>query len=54
MKAYPEYIEIVQNRGGAVQRIGGRRGNRFEFTTVAYDAVLIENLTRPDRKFEYE
>ena len=48
-------IEIVENTwGGGVQETGGPRGNRFEFTLVEYSAILIENLTHPDRKFEYE
>ena len=48
-------IEIVENMwGGGVQETGGPRGNRFEFTLVEYSAILIENLTHPDRKFEYE
>lgn len=46
-------IEIVyiQSRG---QQTAGPRGNKFEFTLVEYAAILIENLTHPDRKFEYE
>ena len=48
-------IEIVENTwGGGVQETAGPRGNRFEFTLVEYSAILIENLTHPDRKFEYE
>ena len=51
-------IEIISFGGlsgpGGVQQIGGPRGNRFDFTLVEYDAILIENLTHPDRKFEYE
>ncbi|RKU09180.1 hypothetical protein C6503_21820 [Candidatus Poribacteria bacterium] len=47
-------IEILWNRWGAVQETGGPRGNRFEFTLVEYNAILIENLTHPDRKIEYE
>ena len=51
-------IEIVSiggpERPEGFQEIGGPRGNRFEFTLVEYDAILIENLTHPDRKFEYE
>ena len=33
---------------------GGTRGNRFEYTYVVYAGVALENLTHPDRKFEYE
>ena len=48
-------IEIVVNQwGGGVQQTGGPRGNKFDFTLVEYSAILIENLTHPDRKFEYE
>ena len=48
-------IEIVVNQwDGGVQQTGGPRGNRFDFTLVEYSAILIENLTHPDRKFEYE
>lgn len=48
-------IQIVENQwGGGVQETGGPRGNRFEFTLVEYAAILIENLTHPDRTFEYE
>ena len=48
-------IEIVENQwGGGIQETGGPRGDRFEFTLVEYSAILIENLTHPDRKFEYE
>lgn len=51
-------IEIISFGGlsgaGGSKQVGGPRGNRFEFTLVEYDAILIENLTHPDRKFEYE
>ena len=51
-------IEIISFGGlsgpGGSKQKGGPRGNRFEFTLVEYDAILIENLTHPDRKFEYE
>ena len=51
-------IEIISfgglsGAGGSKQK-GGPRGNRFDFTLVEYDAILIENLTHPDRKFEAE
>ena len=46
-------IEIGVKNTHAIQK-GGPRGNRFEFTLVEYAAILIENLTHPDRKFEYE
>ena len=48
-------IQIVENPWGkSLQETGGPRGNRFEFTRVEYAAILIENLTHPDRTFEYE
>ena len=51
-------IEIISFGGlsgpGGSKQEGGTRGNRFEFTLVEYDAILTENLTHPDRKFEYE
>ena len=50
-------IEIVGKAGPEVpeghQEIGGPRGNRFEFTLVEYTAILIENLTHPDREIVY-
>ena len=33
---------------------GGRRSDPFTYHIVTYEAVTIENLTNPDRKFEYE
>ena len=36
------------------QRTGGPRGDRFTYEAATYWAVPIENLTHPDRKFEYE
>ena len=33
---------------------GGQRGNKFDFKHVYYSGVAIENLTLPDRVFEYE
>ena len=51
-------IEIISFGGlsgpGGSKQEGGTRGNRFDFTLVEYDAILIENLIHPDRKFEYE
>lgn len=32
----------------------GRRSDPFTYHIVNYEAVAIENLTNPDRKFEYE
>lgn len=36
------------------QRTGGPRGEKFTYQAAIYWAVPIENLTHPDRKFEYE
>lgn len=33
---------------------GGRGGEPFTYVFMQYDAIAIENLTNPDRKFEYE
>ena len=33
---------------------GGERGNRYEYTVLVYEGVALENLTDPDRAFEYE
>ena len=33
---------------------GGTRGNWFEYTYIVYKGVALENLTNPDRVFEYE
>ena len=33
---------------------GGPRGNRYEYTYVVYEGIALENLTHPDRAFEYE
>lgn len=45
-------IEIVGLETLAEQE-GGTRNNKFVFTLVEYSALLIENLTNPDRLFEY-
>ncbi len=34
--------------------IGGPRGDTFTYAVAQYGAVAIENLTNPDRTFEYE
>ena len=46
-------IEIVSQMW-ARKETGGNRGNRFEYDVVAYNAILIENLTHPERTFEYK
>ena len=46
-------VEIGEKlREGTEQ--GGERGNRFTFTYIVYAGVALENLTNPDRAFEYE
>ena len=32
----------------------GERGNRYTYTYIVYQGVALENLTNPDRSFEYE
>ena len=46
-------IEIVSQEFAGVEQEGGTRNNKFVFTLVEYSAILIENLTHPDRTFEY-
>lgn len=36
------------------EKTGGPRGEGFTYATAQYGAVAIENLTHPDRTFEYE
>ena len=46
-------VEIGEKlREGTEQ--GGERGNRFTYTYIVYQGVALENLTNPDRAFEYE
>ena len=46
-------VEIGEKlREGTEQ--GGERGNRFTYTYIVYAGVALENLTHPDRAFEYE
>lgn len=33
---------------------GGERGNRYAYTYIVYEGTALENLTNPDRAFEYE
>jgi hypothetical protein len=46
--------QIIGAGGEITTKRGGTRGNRFDYNVRAYAAILIENLTNPDRKFEYE
>ena len=53
----PEVDEVlVEIREKTRERIvtGGSRGNRFEFTIIAYSGKVIANLTNPDREIQYE
>ena len=50
-------IEIVERsgfEGSDALQPGGVRGNKFQYRHIEYSAILIRNLTHPDRKFEYE
>ena len=54
-----EVDEIVIEIKGRTELIektspGGRGRDPFTYHIVNYEAVAIENLTNPDRKFEYE
>ena len=48
-------IEIIKKKGH-IEEIssGGRLGDPFTYQIFTYEAVAIENLTNPDKKFEYE
>lgn len=46
-------VEIGEKLREGVEQ-GGERGNRYEYTYVVYAGVALENLTNPDRAFEYE
>lgn len=45
-------IEIVGLRSSKIEA-GGSRGNEFDYSLIEYAAILIENLTHPDRTIEY-
>ena len=49
-----EILVAITASRGVVDARGGQRGNKFDFKHIRYQAVAIENLTRPDRVFEYE
>ena len=46
-------VEIKYRRWAGDER-GGDRGEKFDFKHIAYESIIIENLTRPDVIFEYE
>ena len=49
-----EILVAITANYGVVNARGGQRGNKFDFKHIHYRAVAIENLTLPDRVFEYE
>ena len=46
-------VEIVKKLSQREDK-GGPRDNRYTVTYVVYEGKLLENLTRPDRKIEYD
>ena len=46
-------VEIGEKKREGTDK-GGKRGNRFEYTYIVYEGTALENLTNPDRAFEYE
>ena len=46
-------VEIGEKKREGTEQ-GGKRGNRFEYTYIVYEGTALENLTNPDRVFEYE
>ena len=46
-------VEITRSHGVS-ETLGGERGNKFPYKIVSYEGVAIENLTHPDRVYEYE
>ena len=51
---YDEIVVEIVSRVGEEEKRGGERGNRFPYKQVTYKGIAIENLTHPDRKFEYD
>ena len=49
-----EIVVEITGVGEVLERVGGERGNQQLYTTALYTGIAIENLTNPDRKFEYE
>ena len=49
-----EIVVAITASHGVVDARGGQRGNKFDFKHIRYQAVAIENLTLPNRVFEYE
>ena len=48
-----EIVVEVTSEAVVFENQGGARGDRFNYTSAHYTGVAIENLTHPDRKFEY-
>ena len=46
-------VEIVKKLRTGTEK-GGPRDNRYDYTYVVYEGKALENLTRPNRKFEYD
>ncbi len=51
---FDEIVIEVNRKTREEVLLGGPRRNRFTYPLVVYEAVAIENLTHPDRMFEYE
>lgn len=49
-----EIVIEIASKSLEVQDKAGPRGKTYTFTYVSYTAKVIENLTSPDRVFEYE
>ena len=46
-------VEIIEAQRESTEQ-GGERGNKYEYRYVSYEGKVLENLTNPDRAFEYE
>ena len=46
-------VEIRQELRRGKETVGPR-GNRYEYTYVVYEGTALENVTNPDRLFEYD
>ena len=46
-------VEIISKRSEE-EKTGGERGDTFKYNYIRYNGIAIENLTNPDRIFEYE
>lgn len=50
---YDEIVIELSRRFSESDSVGGVRGNTFEYKQFNYTGILIENLTNPNRKFQY-